>query len=232
MGEPLTITYIFRFTEDDVVVSKVRLDPATLECVAEPRESYPNWVALAYHQCKNCPFSPEEVPNCPLAEKLIEFVETFGERISYEEVDLEVLTELRNYAGRTTLQDSLRSLMGIFMASSGCPHLEPLRPMLLTHLPLASGRETAFKAVTMYLMAQYLIQREGGSPDWDLDRLPDLYEEIHEVNVGFSQRLSAVSPSDANVNSIIKLDLYTFIVPQATEKHLEEFAPYFKPYLK
>jgi hypothetical protein len=52
------------------------------------------------------------------------------------------------------------------------------------------------------------------------------------VNIGFSQRLAAVSPGDANVNSIIKLDLYTFTVPQAIENQLEEFEPYFSPFLK
>lgn len=232
MRELLTIRYTFRFTADDVVVSEIQLDPETMDCVSEPRDSYPRWVALDYHQCKNCPLSVDEFPNCPLAELLPDFVDTFGDRISFEEVDLEVETELRNYSGKTTLQNSLRSLMGIFMAASGCPHLEPLRPMLLTHLPLASNRETAFKAVTMYLLAQYLREKRGQDPDWEMTQLHDIYQQIHDVNIGFSQRLSAVSPGDANVNSIIKLDLYTFTVPQAIENQLEEFESYFKSFLK
>lgn len=232
MRELLTIRYTFRFTADDVVVSEIQLDPETMDCVSEPRDSYPRWVALDYHQCKNCPLSVDEFPNCPLAELLPDFVDTFGDRISFEDVDLEVETELRNYSGKTTLQNSLRSLMGIFMASSGCPHLEPLRPMLLTHLPLASNRETAFKAVTMYLLAQYLREKRGQDPDWEMTQLHDIYQQIHDVNIGFSERLSAVSPGDANVNSIIKLDLYTFTVPQAIENQLEEFESYFKSFLK
>ncbi len=232
MRELVTIRYTFRFTADDAVVSEVQLDPETMKCVCEPRDSYPRWVALDYHQCKNCPLSVDEFPNCPLAELLPDFVDTFADRISFEEVNLEVETELRNYTCSTTLQNSLRSLMGIFMASSGCPHLEPLKPMLLTHLPVASNRETAFKAVTMYLFAQYLREKRGQDPDWEMTQLHDIYQQIHEVNIGFSQRLSAVSPGDANVNSIIKLDLYTFTVPQAIENQMEEFEAYFGSFLK
>ena len=232
MRDPSTIRYTFRFAADDVVVSEIQLDPETMNCVCEPRDSYPRWVALDYHQCENCPLSLDEFPNCPLAELLPDFVDTFADRISFEEVNIEVETEFRSYTGKTSLQDSLRSLMGIFMAGSGCPHLKPLRPMLLTHLPLASNRETAFKAVSMYLLAQYLREKHGQEPDWEMTQLSEIYQQIHDVNVGFSQRLSAVSPGDANVNSIIKLDLFTFTVPQAIENQLEEFEPYFRPFLK
>jgi len=232
MKKPLTITYTFDFSGSDTVVSEVRLDPLTLEYIFEPQESYPHWVALDFHQCENCPLSSTEIANCPLAEILLDLVETFGDRISYEEVALEVRTERRNYTSKTTLQNAFRSLMGIFMASSKCPHLEPLRPMLLTHLPLADGKETSFKAVSMYLTAQYFLEKHGQQPDWKLNRLRGMYEEIHKVNLGFLERLKAVSTRDANINSIIALDVFTFIVPQSIESHLEEYEPYFLPYFQ
>jgi hypothetical protein len=232
MEEPLTITYIFDFSGVDTIVSQVQLDPVTLECIFEPRKSYPEWVALNFHQCENCPISSTETVNCPLAERLSDIVETFKDRVSYEEVTLEVRTERRNFTGNTTLQNALRSLMGIYMASSGCPRLEPLRPMLLTHLPLADGKETSFKAVSMYLTAQYLLDKHGQQPDWKLEGLLRIYEEIHKVNIGFSERLAAVSSRDAGVNSIIELDVFTFLVPQSIESHLEEYESYFSPYLK
>lgn len=232
MKEPLTITYTFDFSGGDTVVSEVQLDPVTLENISEPQESYPQWVALDFHQCENCPLSSTETVNCPLAETLLEPVEIFRDRISYEEVMLEVHTERRNYSRKTSLQDALRSLMGIYMASSECPHLEPLRPMLLTHLPLANGKETAFKAVSMYLTAQYFLAKHGQQPDWKLERMQGIYEEIHKVNLGLLERLKAVSTRDANINSLIELDVFTYIVPQSIESHLKEYEPYFLPYLQ
>ena len=177
MPEPLIITYTFDFSGGDTVVSEVRLDPETLEHILEPLESPPDWISLDFHQCDNCPLSPIDIPHCPLAEALLDIVEVFSDRISHEEVALEVRTERRNYSSKTSLQNGLRSLMGICMASSGCPHLDPLRPLLLTHLPLADGKESSFRTVSMYLMAQYFQEKHGHEPDWKLAKLKGIYEE-------------------------------------------------------
>ena len=232
MKEPMTITYTFDFSGGDTVVSEVRLDPVTLERIYEPPKSPPDWIALDFHQCKNCPLSSTEIANCPLAETLFDIVETFSDRISHEEVALEVRTEHRNYTSKTSLQNALRSLMGIYMASSECPHLEPLRPLLLTHLPLADVKESSFRVVSMYLMAQYFLEKHGQQPDWKLERMRNMYEEIHKVNLGLLDRFMAVSTRDANINSIVGLDVFTYLVPRSIESHLDQYEPYFLPYLQ
>ncbi len=231
MKSPIDITYVFSFSMNDMIIWTLKLDPDELVCIGEPRLKYPEWTALDYCQCENCPFSVDEIPRCPLAELMPAYVEKFGSRVSHEQVQVEVRTMQRVYSSVTTLQDALRSLTGIYMASSGCPHLMPLRPMLLTHLPLANGRETAFKAVTMYLLAQYLRSKRGQEPDWDLVDLPSIYQDIHTVNIGFAKRLSSASTLDANVNSLIKLDLFTILVPQMIEDHMRDYESLFLPYL-
>ncbi len=232
-AEPeITITYTFRFPDGEEVVVAPRLRSDTLELGREPPRVLPDWTALAFHQCSNCPLTPARSPLCPVAAVLPEVVEIFGDRLSYEEVDLDVMAPNRTFRCHAPMQDALHSLLGLYMAASGCPHLEPLRPMLLIHLPQASPFETAWRSVSMYLIAQYLRARRGLEPDWECLGLRTIYERIHEVNLGLSRRLAAVSTRDAGLNSLVKLDLFTWLVPQAIEKKLEDYVSFFASYLQ
>ncbi len=228
----ITITYSFRLPGGEEVVLAPRLRTDTLELVREPPRVLPDWAALTFRQCTNCPLSPARNPLCPVAEVLSVIVETFGDRLSFEEVDLEVATTDRTCHLHTTMQDALHSLMGIYMAASACPHMAPLRPMLTIHLPLSSPRETAWRSISMYLIAQYLRVRQGLEPDWKCTGLSAIYEQIHAVNMGLSERLAAVSSRDAGLNSLVRLDLFTVLVPRVLDSRLEEFRSVFTPYLE
>ncbi|MFX8692384.1 hypothetical protein ABTM44_17715, partial [Acinetobacter baumannii] len=65
-----------------------------------------------------------------------------------------------------------------------------------------------YRTLSMSLMAQYFRQRRGLKPDWDMERLLDLFEEIRLVNRAFCQRLYAACTKDANVNALIHLDSF------------------------
>ena len=57
------------------------------------------------------------------------------------------------------------------MATSGCPHMDFFKPMARFHLPLANAEETVYRATSMYLLAQYFLQREGKEADMELEGL-------------------------------------------------------------
>lgn len=231
LDETPSVLYTFDFFDDDPIRVEVPLEPAVHGPFDGSPDAAPEWTRLEYEQCGNCPLRPEDSLHCPLALRLQGLVERFGDRLSYEKVRLKVVTRQRTVRAETTLQDALRSLMGVIMPMSGCPHLAPLRPMARFHLPVGSPEETTFRAVGAYLMGQYFIARQGGTPDWYLDGMPALYEEIHRVNVDFSQRLAVAAGSDAAPNSLTRLDLFTFLVPRSLEQRLEEFSPLFDAYL-
>jgi len=66
----ITITYSFRLPGGEEVVLAPRLRTDTLELVREPPRVLPDWAALTFRQCTNCPLSPARNPLCPVAEVL------------------------------------------------------------------------------------------------------------------------------------------------------------------
>ena len=124
-------------------------------------------------------------------------------------------------------QQALASLMGLIMASSGCPRTAVFRPMARFHLPFSNESETAYRVAAMYLVAQHFIAREGGKPDFKLDDLGRVYRGVHAVNRGMAQRLRAATRQDAIVNAIVLLDVYSSLVPAAIHDILEEIKPAF-----
>lgn len=76
------------------------------------------------------------------------------------------MTEERTYSKDTLLQQGLASLLGIVMTTSGCPVLEPLKPMVRFHLPFATLTETVYRMVSMCLVGPSLpILPPGGEED-------------------------------------------------------------------
>jgi hypothetical protein len=72
--------------------------------------------------------------------------------------------------------------MGLIMATSGCPSLSYLKPMARFHLPLATAEETVYIATSMYLLAQYFLQKEGHKADLNLEGLLEIYHNIELIN--------------------------------------------------
>jgi len=122
-------------------------------------------------------------------------------------------------------------MMGLVIATCGCPHTAFFKPMGRFHLPLASNEETLFRATSMYLLAQYFLKMEGRHADLELEGLTKIYQNMQIVNVAIANRLRSTSMSDSSINAIIILDNYAKSLPYAIEKSLENLRHLFLPFL-
>jgi hypothetical protein len=118
------------------------------------------------------------------------------------------------------------------MVTSGCPVMDKLRPMVRTHLPFATREETMYRVLSMYLLAQYFLYKDGQKPDWDLENLGGIYEEIHTVNKSFCQRLLDIHIKDASLNAVVLLDSFAMFTSYSLEvNRLDEIKRLFHAYL-
>ncbi len=217
----ITIEYRLHFEDNSDEVIKLELDEATLELVEPFPNRTPDWALLRFHQCANCPLDADDVIYCPVARNLSTVVRRFDGVVSYEDVDLEVVTDERRISQRTRVQHAVGSLLGLLFATSGCPHTVFFKPMARFHLPLASKDETAYRATSMYLLAQYFVHLDGGEPDFELDGLAEIYRNIQEVNIAIALRMRAAVRTDSSINGVILLDMFAKSVPLAIRQSLE-----------
>ncbi|MBF0388020.1 MAG: hypothetical protein HQL20_09250 [Candidatus Omnitrophica bacterium] len=197
-GHPFLNT--FSASLDDAILSKnakikecgsqekvftVKLNASTLEYNAPPPVHYPRWTELTCNQCPNCPLDAAVHKHCPVAVNAMELVAFFKEITSIEEVYLLIETDQRNYSKDTDMQTAASSLLGIVMSTSPCPILSQLKPMARFHLPFASLEETRYRAISMYLLGQFFLLKQGKKPDWELSELNKLYMNIDTVNRAF-----------------------------------------------
>ncbi len=162
-------------------------------------------------------------PSCPAAVRLPEVVAGFADIFSYARVSARVTVPERVYEqADVSVQVALSSLLGVYMSTSGCPVLSKLRPMVRFHLPFATELETFTRATSMYLLGQYLVAQDGGTPDWALTGLAETYRATSEVNRAFAPRLRAAAPKDANVNALIRLDSVTRSLPEVIAAEMDE----------
>ena len=229
----ITFKYKFKFSGGSEKEFNVRLDGKTLNSIQTKKKSYPKWTELKNYKCANCPLNEDQHEFCPVAVNLIEVVNFFKASISYNEVDLFIETEQRGYIKHTTLQQGINALVGIYMVTSGCPIMNKLKPMVRYHLPFASLQETRYRAISMYLLAQYFLYKRGKKPDWDMVNLVKIYDDIRIVNKCFFKRLSEIEIQDATLNAIVKLDMFAQHVSASIDKNvLHEMESSFDAYFE
>lgn len=230
--ENIKIQYEIAFANGPKKKISAELSPATLALQRPPQNYFPDWTKLTCSQCPNCPLDPQKTPDCPVASNLVEITEMFARNISYEEVSVTITTGARTYQRKLSLQDALRSLLGIYMPTSGCPIMDKLRPMVFVHLPFATRQETAYRVLSMYALAQLFIHRRGGNSDWEFKGLEKIYQDVEIVNRAFHKRLVSAGLADATLNAIGNLNCYaqfTQMVLEPTKLSQIEnlFAAYF-----
>ena len=231
MPEHLRFSYAFQFPNGTTQQFEVLLDPDTLELLAPRDAPRPAWTRLKYYQCENCPLG-DDVEYCPVAVNLAALVETFKDSISFEDTTVKVRTAERTYEKEAPLQKGLSSIIGIYMVTSNCPVMDRLRPNVRFHLPFASMDETIYRAVAMYLVAQYFRMRKGKEPDWELKHLSEMYEDVAKVNRGMSDRIRHATAEDANVNAVIILSTQGGMVPTYVEDSLVEMEHLFRGFIE
>ena len=228
MSGSITIDYAFRFEEDpeNPVLFRVELNPDTQVHAPHQITPLPAWTERGEDLCGQCPGTCG-MTHCPLAVSIAEVATAFQNHMSFSRVRLEVTTARRVYSADTTLQHALGSLLGLYMATSGCPVLAPFMAMARFHMPLASREETVFRSVGAYLIGQYLLARHGGEPDWSLEGLQLCYEKVHTVNKALAERLRGQDPGDATLNAIVVLDLLAHELPRSIKEGLDGMLPLF-----
>ncbi len=230
--EQLFFEYTFVLDDGTKATFSMDLDPDTLALKTQHRV-FPEWTRLEVSQCPNCPLNKESSPYCPVALNMNDITSFFSSLFSYDMADVTIVTQHRMYKKRVAIQDSLSSLLGIVMATSGCPVLDKLRPMVRNHLPFATIKESLYRVISMYFMAQFMRSRHGLEPDWSLEGLADIYDEIKIVNQSFCDRLGRLFDKDANLNAIVILNcLAEFASLSIKQDLLDDFEQLFSAYLK
>jgi len=195
--------------------------------VSASGSTHADWTQLTFSQCSNCPLSTMKHTHCPVAIDLEGIVMRFRSLLSFQEATVEVHTAERSYSKRCDIQTGLRSLLGLVMATSGCPILGRFRSLAYYHLPFASMEETLFRTVSSYMLRQYFVRKTGGVADLELRGLAEFYDEVRKVSRAFMGRIDAASEQDANMNAIGSLILIGMAVSNSLEEQLEELEAQF-----
>ncbi|PXX91703.1 hypothetical protein DIT71_07475 [Marinobacter vulgaris] len=193
----MNVTYQFTFADGRSGDFKVTDQPTTAS------GSLPAWTRLEHCQCSNCPLKPSESPQCPAAVEILPVVNAFQAEDAYQKVSVVVTDDHRTYSKSTTLEEALRSLLGLKMATSGCPVLSELKSMAVHHLPFASNDEFIMRSVSHYLLQQYMVKRNHREPDWDLKGLVERNQRLQLVNQALWQRIHAVCKGDSNLKALL-----------------------------
>jgi hypothetical protein len=232
-SSPIKYNYKFIFKNRVEKEFKIELDRVTLNLIQTGNKTCPEWTKLNCFKCPNCILDESQYEFCPVAVNMIDIVDYFSNSVSYESAEVIVTAEERKYLKRVSLQRGVSSLIGIYMVTSGCPFFETLKPMVRFHLPFATIEETKYRAISMYLMAQYFLYQRGRKPDWDLKKLSKAYENIRIVNENFCKRLRTVEGKDTNLNAVVVLDVFADSVNFSIDMKMANDLDYlFKGYFK
>jgi hypothetical protein len=227
-----TFTYTFSFEDGSTKSFTVTLDNKSLSYQPHTSNPPPEWARLEVKQCPNCPLSTDEVPYCPVAANLHEVTDFFKTFFSYEKAEVSISSTERTYVKHVSVQEALSSLFGIIMTTSGCPLLDQLRPLVNTHLPFATIRESLYRSVSMYLTAQFFRKRNNMDADFTLEGLSEIYSDISKINHSFCDRLGVAFKKDANVNAVIILNCFAeFATISIDSNLLDEMEAVFASYL-
>jgi hypothetical protein len=193
----MNVQYEFRFEDGRRIRFRVTDQPRV------PETSLPAWTRLEHCQCSNCPLTTEQASYCPAAVEILPVVEAFRAEDAYQKVGVRVADERRQYGKQTTLEEALRALLGLKMATSGCPVLGELKSMAVHHLPFASSDEFIMRTVSHYLLEQYFAKRNHQEPDWELKGLVARNQRLQLVNQALWQRIHAVCQGDCNLKALL-----------------------------
>lgn len=186
------------------------------------------WARLENNQCKHCPLKKEQSPYCPTAVALAKVAAKFSDVKSYKETKVAVITADRTYLKQTSTQEALQSIFGLIMATSGCPHLNFLKPMARFHLPFSNLNETMVRSLSFYFLRNYF--KQSSQPDsftFDLKELTEAYEKLNTVNYHLVERLRSLGKGDADLNAVIILDGFATLMSVQVSENFSDLKPFF-----
>ncbi|MBE7373041.1 DUF6901 family protein [Pseudomonas lopnurensis] len=185
----------------------------------------PKWTRLEHQRCTNCPLSKDEFSHCPAAVDLHRVIEDFQGLPAIQKALVWVRTPEREYTKLVGLDEGLRALLGVIMATSACPILARLKPMAQQHLPFASNHEFVLRAVSLYLARQYFNLREGRHADWELRGLVRSFQQLQLVNQAFWQRIHDTCHGDSNLKAFLTFFSMASSLTYSLETQLQKIRP-------
>lgn len=219
----------YYFTFDDGLELKFSVDIDRHYDSRKIPADAPEWTRLANNQCQNCPLSKSEHSHCPAALDLDKVARDFQKLPAHTKANVRVVTPEREYVKRVGLEEGVRALMGLIMATSACPVFGALKPNARMHLPFATAQEFILRSASMYLMRQYFVAREGGTPDWELKGLIKTNEQLQLVNHAFWQRTVSAFQNDANSKALLSFFTLSSSVSSSLDAQLAKIKPIFAP---
>jgi hypothetical protein len=185
------------------------------------------WVHIRVHKCDICTLKNRKNSTCPAAADIAFLIPDFSTAKSYDRVKVTVTDSERTYYKECDLQTALNSMLGLILATSGCPVLSKLKYMAYFHLPFASYEESFTRTVGFYLIKQLLSHRKGDEADYELKELIALYNDLRIINTNLHKRLMTVCNTDANVNAIHAFFSLSTLIQLSLNENLDDIQNYF-----
>ena len=214
MNDPQRIRYRFDLPDGSQKSLDFVFGAADFRLANRAPADPPFWTELGFNQCANCPLSAADHRHCPAALQMATALEPLKALASFDTVGVTVVQAERTIYAQTTAQQAMCSVLGLIMATAGCPWTDRLRPMARFHLPFASESETVYRSVCMYLLARELV---GANDAPGFAALEELYKNLHVVNRDMSRRLGGhPNRSGAQCHGIARF-LYDFAARRSRE---------------
>lgn len=226
-GSKIELVYVISIDEQHSFRYEFADKCNRLQLEIKDRDCGEPWAELDYRQCPGCTLKRTEHLYCPIAFNLGDLLKDWKDVVSFTQVELSVDTPNRSIRAKTTAQKALSSLFGLIMATSDCPHTQFFRPMAQFHLPLATSKETSFRAISTYLLTQFFRKQAGENVDFNLSGLSKIYENIHELNISVKKRLEDAVEFDAALNAVTVLDIFTITSTNFLDDEIENLKPLF-----
>ncbi len=215
-----TVTYLFRIESGDEHRFEVELDrPA-----AHAADDLPAWTALAQNTCPHCPLPKAPGAVCPAAADLAPVVKRFSALASIVRAEVRVITDVREVRKDTDVQTALSGLMGLILATGGCPILHRLRPLAQTHLPFLTETEMVYRMAAMQLFGCFL----RGEPA-SFDGLHHFFDDLDTLDKAFAGRLRTAAEKDGSLNALMVLHARAMIASLSIDRELERIRGWFEP---
>ena len=222
------ISYKFCFENGEEKLFRLDIESDTLSLVTNFTGEKPEWTKVSNIGC-NC--SSGEI-YCHPALAIAYLIKHFDKIPSYEKVKIYVETENRTFFKETSVQSGVGGIFGIIMATSGCPTLGKLKPMVRYHLPFADIEETEYRVFSMYMLAQYFKMKKGKNPDLEMDNLKSTYDDIREINRKIAKSIADLEKMDTSINAVVALNNFADSVSFSLEDKLEDIEKLFDNWME
>ena len=227
MREPLRVRYCFDLPNGSQETIDLKFDVSDFRLLNTPPTEPPFWTELRFNQCANCPLNSEQHPHCPAALHMAPAVELLSALVSFDTVGVTVIQTECTLQTETTAQQAMSSVLGLIMATAGCPWIDRLRPLARFHQPFASDVETVYRSICMFLLARELLGGNNQDDASGFAALAQLADNLHVVNRDMSRRLGAAAKTDPARNAMALLDSCTTLLSAALDNSLSDLQPLF-----